>query len=142
MDDTPIESMEAVQKALKHRVACASVNLVLNEEYHARVSIPPLSAGSRLHNALITGYRNASEILLGIILFLAEGGPTIFIWLAMIAVRVGLFRRRYVEISLRFRCRNVHPKRRKFFQNSGQLFFSSRQTKILGWSSDSSFGTP
>jgi anti-sigma factor RsiW len=90
-----IESMEAQQKTLEHRVEFASVNLTLTEEYKASLSIPPLSAGSRLHNALVTGYRDASETILGIMLFFAAYGPTLIIWLAVLAIPVWLVRRRY-----------------------------------------------
>ncbi len=38
----------------------------------AQLLIPPLSAAMRLHNALVEGYRNATETLLGIVLFFAE----------------------------------------------------------------------
>ena len=90
-----IESMEAEQKTLVHRVDYASVNLILTEVYQAQLAVPPISANSRLRNALINGYRNAGETVLGIILFFAEYGPTLIIWLANLAIPVWLLRRRY-----------------------------------------------
>ena len=65
-----IEQMEAEQKSLEHRVYFATVNLNLSEEYKANLTLP-MSVGTRLHNGLVEGYRNASETILGIILFFA-----------------------------------------------------------------------
>jgi len=90
-----IEAMEAEQKTLEHRVEYASVNLILTEVYQAQLAVPPISASSRLHNAMINGYRNASETILGIILFFAEYGLTLIIWLAILAIPVWFLRRRY-----------------------------------------------
>ena len=87
--------MEAELKALDHRVDFASVNLTLNEEYQASMSIPPLSAGMRLRNAIVGGFRNAGETILGILLFFAEYGLTLAIWLAILGIPVYLLRRRY-----------------------------------------------
>jgi hypothetical protein len=87
--------MEAELKALDHRVDFASVNLTLNEEYQASMSIFPLSAGMRLRNAIVGGFRNASETILGILLFFAEYGLTLAIWLAILGIPVYLLRRRY-----------------------------------------------
>ncbi len=67
-----IEQTEAEQKSLEHRVEFATVELNLTEEYKAQLLSPPLSAATRLHNALVEGYRNATETLLGIVLFFAE----------------------------------------------------------------------
>jgi len=90
-----IESMEAELKNLNHRVEFASVNLTLNEEYQASISIPPLSAGTRLRNAIVSGFRNAGETLLGILLFFAEYGLTLAIWLTIFALPVFWLWRRY-----------------------------------------------
>jgi len=90
-----VESMEAELKNLNHRVDFASVNLTLNEEYQASLGIPPLSAATRLRNAVVSGFRNAGETLLGILLFFAEYGLTLAIWLTIFALPVFLLWRRY-----------------------------------------------
>ena len=90
-----IESMEGELKVLNHRIEFASVNLILNEQYQASISLPPFSVGARLRNALVAGFRNAGETVLAIVLFLAEFGLTILIWFALIAVPVIWFLRRY-----------------------------------------------
>jgi Domain of unknown function (DUF4349)/Putative zinc-finger len=90
-----IEQMEGEQKSLEHRVDFATVDLNLNEEYKAQLVIPPLSAGNRLHNALVEGYRNASETLLGIVLFFAEYTLTLVIWAMILGFPIVLLWRRY-----------------------------------------------
>jgi hypothetical protein len=90
-----IESMEAEQTALEHRVDFATIDLQLTEEYKAEISSSGASLGSRLHHSFVEGYRNASETVLGIVLFLMEYGPAILIWLAIIPLPAILLWRRY-----------------------------------------------
>jgi len=89
-----IESMEAEQQALEHRVDFAEVNLTLTEDYKAALSSPD-SATTRMHNAFVAGYRNAVGTLLGLLLFTEEYGPTLLIWLALLALPTVLVYRRY-----------------------------------------------
>ena len=89
-----IESMEAEQQALEHRVDFAELNLTLTEDYKAALSSPD-SAATRMHNAFVAGYRNAVETLLGLFLFAEEYGPTLLIWLALLALPAVLVYRRY-----------------------------------------------
>ncbi len=90
-----IESMEAEQRVLEHRVAFASVDLQLVEEYKEQFNPSPMSASGRLHNAFIEGMRNASGTILGLILFLEEFGPEILIWAVIIAVPIYIAWRRH-----------------------------------------------
>ena len=90
-----IERMEAEQKALEHRVDFATVELQLTEEYKAQLNPPAASVSTRIHNAFVAGYRDATETVLGIILFFAEYGPTLLIWLAVLAVPAIFVWRRY-----------------------------------------------
>ena len=71
-----IESMEAERKTLEHRVDFAAVNVQLVEEYKAHLdsSLPAFS--TRLHNALVTGYRDALETLVSLLLFLDADGAS------------------------------------------------------------------
>jgi Domain of unknown function (DUF4349) len=89
-----IESMESEQDTLEHRVAFATVQLNLSEESKTP---PGDSVAARMSKALAAGYRNATGTLLGIVIFAEEYGPTILIWLAILAVPVILLRRRYVR---------------------------------------------
>jgi len=83
-----IERMEAEQKELEHRVDFATVELQLTEEYKAQLNPPAASVSTRIRNAFVAGYRNASETVLGIVVFFAEYGPALLIWLMIPALPV------------------------------------------------------
>jgi hypothetical protein len=88
-----IEQMEAEQKSLEHRVDFATIDLNLAEEYKAQINSPSPSISTRLHNALVAGYRDVVETVVSIILFFAEYGPTLLLWFALL-FPVGWFVRR------------------------------------------------
>jgi hypothetical protein len=90
-----IEQMEAEQQAVEHRVNFATIDLKLAEEYKAQLSSPAPSVGMQLRNATVNGFRNASESLLGIVLFFAESGPTLLLWLLILLFPALLIRKRY-----------------------------------------------
>jgi hypothetical protein len=90
-----IEQMEAERKSLEHHVEFAAINLSLMEEYRAQIAIPETSVGTRLHNAFVAGLRNASETLLGIVLFTAEYGLTLLLWLVLLVLPVYFGWRRF-----------------------------------------------
>ena len=90
-----IERMEAEQTTLEHRVDFATIDLVLTEEYKAQLNPPAASVSTRLHNAFVAGYHNATEMLLGIVLFFGEFGPIILIWLLILLPLAVLLARRY-----------------------------------------------
>jgi hypothetical protein len=90
-----IEQMEAEQQTLEHRVNFATIDLKLAEEYQAQLSSPAPSVRMQLRNATVNGFRNASETLLGILLFLAESGPTLLLWLLILLFPARLIWRRY-----------------------------------------------
>ena len=87
--------MEAEQTTREHRVEFATVNLNLSEEYKAQLVSPTPSVSTRMHNALVAGYQNASETILGFLFFFTEFGPTLVIWLAIAALPTLLLWRRY-----------------------------------------------
>jgi hypothetical protein len=90
-----IEEMEAEQKNLEHRVDFAAVKLQLTEEYKAQLNPPAASVSTRIHNAFVAGYRGASETILSFVLFFAESGPTLLIWLLIFFVPGWILWRRY-----------------------------------------------
>jgi hypothetical protein len=92
-----IESMEAEQKALEHRVDFASVEIQLTEEYKAQLSSPN-SVSARIYNAFVAGYHNATETLLGFLLFFEEYGPSLVIWSVVLALPILLVWRRYKRV--------------------------------------------
>jgi hypothetical protein len=90
-----IEQMEGEQKSLEHRVDFATVDLKLSEEYKAHLDSPSPSVGTRFHNAFVAGYRGATETIVGILLFFAEYGPALLIWLVIFAPIPWLLWRRW-----------------------------------------------
>ena len=96
-----IESMEAEQKSLEHRVDFASVEIQLTEEYKAPLNSPDDSVATRIHNAFVAGYHNAKETLLGFLLFFEEFGPSLVIWIAILGLPVVLIWRRYRKVRSR-----------------------------------------
>jgi hypothetical protein len=93
-----IEAMEAEQKTLEHRVDFASVEIQLSEEYKAQLGSPADSVSTRIYNAFVAGYRNATETLLGFLLFFEEYGPSLMIWLVVLALPILLVWRRYKRV--------------------------------------------
>ena len=93
-----IENMEAEQQALEHRVAFATVDLQLTEEYKEPLTAPDDSTGNRLRNAFVSGWRNAASFLLGIVLFAAESGPTLLILAILFALPAWMLWRRYRKL--------------------------------------------
>jgi anti-sigma factor RsiW len=96
-----IESMEAEQKAMEHRVDFASVDLQLTEVYKAPLNSFDDSVGARIHNSFVAGYHNAKETLLGFLLFLEQYGPALLIWLVVLALPIILVWRRYRRVRSR-----------------------------------------
>lgn len=94
-----IEQMEAEQKSVEHRVDFATIELRISEEYKAKLDNSSPSASTRIHNSLVAGYKNAAETLLGFVLFFAESGPTLLIWLVILLLPLLLLLRRYHRIA-------------------------------------------
>ncbi len=94
-----IESMEAEQTNLEHRVDFASIDLSLTVDYGPVSGAAPLSV--RVRNAFVAGYRNAVGTVVGIFLFLVAYGLTILIWFTILGVPVLLLRRRYRRMHAR-----------------------------------------
>jgi Domain of unknown function (DUF4349)/Putative zinc-finger len=90
-----IERMEAEQQTLEHRVNFATIDLKLAEEYKAELTTPAPSVVMQLRNALVDGFRTAFQSLLAVILFFAESGPTLLLWLMILAIPAWLLWRRY-----------------------------------------------
>jgi hypothetical protein len=90
-----IEQMEAEQKSLEHRVDFATIDLKLSEEYKAQLGSPVPSVSTRFHNAFVSGYSAAAETIIGILLFFAEVGPSLLIWLLILLPIAWLLWRRW-----------------------------------------------
>jgi Domain of unknown function (DUF4349) len=90
-----IEQMEAEQQTLEHHVNFATIDLKLAEEYKAELTTPAPSVATQLRNALVDGFRTAFQSLLSLVLFFAESGPTLLLWLMILSIPAWLLWRRY-----------------------------------------------
>lgn len=90
-----IEQMEAEQKNLEHRVDFATIDLKLAEQYKAQLTTPAPSVVIQLRNATVNGFRNAFGSLLTLVLFLAESGPSLVLWLLLLGIPSWRLWRRY-----------------------------------------------
>jgi hypothetical protein len=79
-----IEQMQAEKKELSTRVAFATLNTTINEEYHAKLQAAPPSTGSRFRNAAVEGYNTVIEGLIDVGLFLFSAGPSLLVWAAIL----------------------------------------------------------
>jgi hypothetical protein len=75
-----IEGMEAEQKQLRNRIAFASIDLILTEEYQAQLGGGTSSSARQIRNALVDGYHAAVDGLLSVCVFLLSVGPSLFLW--------------------------------------------------------------
>ena len=96
-----IETMEAEQRTLEHRVDFATIDLQLNEEYKEQLNPQSASVSGSMRNAFVAGLRHASRALLGIVLFLEEFGPVLLIWAAILGIPATLLWRRYRKARAR-----------------------------------------
>ena len=79
-----IEQMQAEKKELTKRVAFATLNTTVKEEYRAKLQATPPSTGSRFRNAAVDGYNTVVEGLIDVGLFLLSSGPSLLIWAAVL----------------------------------------------------------
>lgn len=93
-----IEQMEVEQQTLEHRVDFATIDLKLAEEYKAQLTSPAPSVSTQIRNSCVTGFRNAFESLLALILFLAEAGPALLLWSALLLLPAWRLWRRYQRV--------------------------------------------
>jgi len=75
-----IEQMEAQLANLDKRVSYASIKLQIAEEYKAPAATGNGSVGLRLRNAVVGGYRDAVESLIGLVAFFLNAGPMMLLW--------------------------------------------------------------
>jgi len=90
-----IEQMEAEQQTLEHRVEFATIDLKLAEEYKAQLNSPAPSVATQVRNASVNGFRNAFESVLTLVLFLAESGPAVLLWIVLLFLPARMLWRRY-----------------------------------------------
>lgn len=57
--------------------------------------MPSPSIATRLHNGFVEGFHSAVETLIGIVLFFAEYGPVLVIWVIILVLPAIVLWRRY-----------------------------------------------
>src|SRR6185312_5385076 len=83
-----IEQMQAEKKELSKRVAFATLNTTVKEEYFAKLQSTPPSTGSRFRNAAVDGYNTVVEGLIDVGLFMLSAGPSLLLWAAILFLPV------------------------------------------------------
>jgi negative regulator of sigma E activity len=74
-----IEQMEGEQKQLRDRITFSAITLDLHEEYQASLETNDPSAGRRIRNAVVDGFRAAAEGSLALLVFLLSAGPSLLL---------------------------------------------------------------
>jgi hypothetical protein len=74
-----IEQMEGEQKALHNRITFSAITLDLHEEYQASLETNAPSAGRRIRNAVVDGFRAAAEGSIGLLVFLLNAVPSLLL---------------------------------------------------------------
>lgn len=96
-----IEQMQAEKKELGKRVAFATLNVTVQEEYQARLQSAPPSTASKFRNAAVDGYNTVVEGFIDVGLFLLSAGPSLLIWVAILFFPARWAWRRWKKESLR-----------------------------------------
>ncbi|HUJ40319.1 MAG TPA: DUF4349 domain-containing protein [Candidatus Acidoferrales bacterium] len=79
-----IEEMDAERKTLDNQVQYASVDLRIKEEYKQSLDTPAPSVGTRINNAAVEGFRDAADLVIGLVLWLLGAIPTLLVLVALL----------------------------------------------------------
>ena len=71
---------------MRNRVSYSTVTVAIDEAYRAELTVAEQPLGRRLRNALVDGWRSATETLVAAILTMLVSGPTLFVWLLILAL--------------------------------------------------------
>jgi hypothetical protein len=97
-----IERMEAQRKDFDNKVQFVTIQVELNEEYHAELAPPTPSTRTQLRNAAVDGIQNGAENTVDIALFILRYGPSLLIWFAVLGpLFVLILRLRGIELRRR-----------------------------------------
>jgi Domain of unknown function (DUF4349)/Putative zinc-finger len=80
-----IEQMDAERKTLDNQVQYASVDLRITEEYKKSLETPAPSLGTRVNNAAVEGFREAADLVIGLVLWLLGTVPSLVVLGALLA---------------------------------------------------------
>jgi len=80
-----VEQMEAQERAAIGRVDLATVTLEVSETYRADFAPAGTPTGTRMRNAVVDGVSAAGESLVAFVTVFLQLGPTIAVWLMLLA---------------------------------------------------------
>jgi hypothetical protein len=80
-----IERLEAQRKNLDRRVTFATLKLEVIEEQQATLDLGPRPVPWRFRDAFVTGITEAADTFLGLALLAVRVGPTLLLWIAVLA---------------------------------------------------------
>jgi hypothetical protein len=91
-----IEQMEGARKRLTTRIDFATIELRLEEERRAGLTVSPPSVRGELRNAAVDGVRDAAQFTISLMLLMLHIGPTVALGAAALAWPLwALWRRRF-----------------------------------------------
>jgi len=82
---TSIEQMTAEETAMRGRAAMSTIQVQDVEQRHAELALGPLPVGTRVRNAMVDGVREATESALATMLAAITIGPSLLLWLMVVA---------------------------------------------------------
>jgi hypothetical protein len=91
-----IERMDAQIKNLSKRVALATIQVDLQEEFRANLESKLPTTGTRISNAAVDGYKRAAETVIGFVMVILMYGPTLLM-LAAATVIISLIIWRFMK---------------------------------------------
>ena len=83
------------------RVAFATLNMTVQEEYQAKLQSAPPSTASKFRNAAVDGYNTVVEGFIDVGLFALSAGPSLLIWIAILFFPARWAWRKWKKGSLR-----------------------------------------
>lgn len=81
-----IERMESEELSMRTRVNYSTVSVVIDEAYRAELENAEQPLTRRLRNALVDGWRSATESLVSAVLSILVAGPTLIVWVFILSL--------------------------------------------------------
>ncbi|HLJ85498.1 MAG TPA: DUF4349 domain-containing protein [Candidatus Angelobacter sp.] len=74
-----IEEMEAQRKTMKKQIDFGTLKLTITEDYRSELKMVQPSTGAQIRNAAVEGYRNLSDGMIAILLWVLSAGPSLLV---------------------------------------------------------------
>jgi hypothetical protein len=96
-----IEQMTAEERTMRDRAALCTITVEASERRQPDLALGPVPVPTRLSNAMIDGIRGALDSLVTVALVVLQTGPTLLVWVAILAPGMWLVLRRRVGVRPR-----------------------------------------